>query len=141
MEDGGKDLDAAAVAFVKQVDVKAQALLIGDRVVSVGIDAGPVDGGAQHLDAQLVEQFQVLPPAVVEVDAVAERVVGLVLGVGQRLAEFGVAHPAVGLGGPLSFGPGRVEVAQVLGVQPFAALIVSAVRLGGSHGAAPQKIL
>ena len=34
MEDGGKDLDAAAVAFVEQVDVKAQALLIGDRVVS-----------------------------------------------------------------------------------------------------------
>src|SRR5699024_6100644 len=75
------------------------------------------------------------------VDAVAERIVGLVLGVGQCLAELGVAHPAVGLGGPLSFGPGRVEVAQVLGVQPLAALIVSAVRLGGSHGAAPQKIL
>ena len=140
VQDGGKHLDALGVAGVEEVHVEAQSLLVGRLVVAVGVDAGPADGGAQHLDPQLGEEVQILPPAVVEVDAPAEGVVLQIAG-GQGRVKLFAVHAAVLLQGPLLFAPGRVKVAQILGIQPLAALVVGALGLGGRHGAAPQKIL
>ena len=122
--EGDDRLDAVLVALVEEIVVELQAGFVGGRLVAVGEDAGPGDGGAEALEAHLGKEGDVLFVVVVKVDGV---VVGVVLA-----GQHAVGDPA-GVG--VVAGGDHVHDAQAL-----AALAVGALQLMGGHSAAPQEI-
>ena len=69
--DRDQRLHAVGNDRVDEVIVELQALLVGRGIITVGEDAGPVDGGAQAVHAGACQQLDVLLVGVVEVDAAA----------------------------------------------------------------------
>ena len=123
--DGDQRLDAVLLAAVEHTVVELQTLLIGFRFPAVGEDAGPVDGGAEGLEAQLGKQGDILLVVVVEIDR-------LMAGV-QTVRVDGGGHP-------LGHGVGTVG-AHIGHAGALAVHIPCALKLVGSTGAAPQEII
>ena len=122
MADGDQRLDAVLRAAVKNAVVKFQALLVGLALHASGEDAGPVDGGAEGLEAHLGEESNVLLVVVVEVD-------GLMAGI-QPVGADSSCHP---------FRAGvRAIGAQVRDTGAFAIHVPCALELVGCTGPAPQ---
>ena len=140
VQDGSEHLDAMGVAGIKQIHIKLQTCLVGLRIIAIGEDACPADGGAQHLDAQLCKQFQIFLPAVIKIDTMTERIMLQILKVCKSSLEFFIVHAAVGFLGALFLRPIGVEIPQILRIQPFAVLQKRTFCLRGCHGTAPEKV-
>ena len=125
MADGDQRLDAVLLAAVEHAVVELQTLLIGFRFPAVGEDAGPVDGGAEGLEAHLGKQGDILLVVVVKIDR-------LMAGV-QTIRVDGGGHP-------LGHGVGTVG-AHIGHAGALAVHIPCALKLVGSTGAAPQEII
>src|SRR5699024_9845728 len=90
-----------------------------------GEDAGPVDGGAEHLEPHLGKEGDVLLVVVVEVD-------GLMAGI-EPVGMDGLGHP---------FGGGVAAVGAVVGhAFALAVHVPCALKLVGGAGAAPKEII
>jgi hypothetical protein len=96
--------------------VEGQALLVGRLVVAVGEDPAPGDRQAEHREAQLGEERDVLGVAVIEIDSDELQVVG---------------------GRPLGPGTDDPPGHHVLDRQALAALVIGALQLVRGRGAAP----
>ena len=125
MGHGHQGLDAMGVAAVEDPVVEGETGLVGLGVVAVGEDAAPADGHAEHVEAHLREQRDVLLVAVVEVDAV---MVGIEL-VGIDL-EGDLARPLVGA---------AREV--VVDGRTAAVCVPGTLELVGGRGPAPEEAL
>ena len=123
--DGDQRLDAVLLAAVEHTVVELQTLLIGFRFPAVGEDAGPVDGGAEGLEAHLGKQGDVLFVVVVEIN-------GFMAGVQTVRVDDG--------GHPLGHGVGAVG-AHIGHAGALAVHIPCTLELVGSTGAAPQEII
>ena len=75
-----------------------------------------------------MKQADILFVSMVKINSPAEWIVDRIL-IGQRFLELCVVHAAVAEHGPLFLCPRRVKIPEVLGVQPFSALIIGAVGL------------
>ena len=114
-------------AGIDEVVVEGDALLVGGRLVALGEDAGPLDGGAQRPEAHLGKEGDVLLVVMIEVDRL---VVGVVL---ARQHAVGDATRGV-----------RDVVARghhVGNGHAFAALVPAALDLVRGQRAAPQEVL
>ena len=123
--DGDQRLDAVLLAAVKDLVIEFKALLVRLRLHAGGENAGPVDGGAEGLEAHLGEESNVLLVVVVEVD-------GLMAGI-QPVGADSSCHP---------FRTGvRAIGAQVRDAGAFAIHVPCALELVGCTGTAPQEII
>ncbi len=122
---GDQGLDAVGAAAVKDAVVEGKAGLVGLLVVAVGEDAAPRDGHAEHVEAHLGEEGDVLLVVVVEVDAVVVGVELVGVDVQGDLAGLlvGAAHEVV-----VDRGAAAVDVP-------------GALELVGGGGAAPEEAL
>ena len=123
--DGDQRLDAVLLAAVKNAVVKFQALLVGLALHASGEDAGPVDGGAEGLEAHLRKQSNVLFVVVVEVD-------GFMTGVQAVRVDVG--------GHPLRAGVGAVGT-HIRYAGAFAVHVPGTLELVGCTCTAPQEII
>lgn len=71
MGQGDQRLNAVLVQLVEHCIVELQALFVGDGIITVGEDAAPADAHAEHLEAHLGEQFNVVLIGMIEIDAAA----------------------------------------------------------------------
>ena len=123
--DGNQRLDAVLLAAVKDLVIEFKALLVRLGLHTGGENAGPVDGGAEGLEAHLGEESNVLLVVVVEVD-------GLMAGI-QPVGADSSCHP---------FRAGvRAIGAQVRDTGAFAIHVPCALELVGCTGTAPQEII
>ena len=122
--EGDDRLDAVLVALVEEIVVELQAGFVGGRLVAVGEDAGPGDGGAEALEAHLGKEGDVLLIMVVEVD-------GFVVGV--VFAGQNAVGDTAGMG--VVAGGDDIHDAQALAV-----FLVGAFQLVSGDRAAPQEI-
>ena len=113
-------LDAVFMALVKEVVVELQPFLVRLRVVAVREDTAPGDGGAEHLEAHLREELDVLFIVMVEINGL----------------EFQIVRRRLGRRGTLD-----AMRHDVLDIETLAVLIVRTLALVGRHCATPQKIL
>ena len=118
---GDDRLHAVFVHFVEEVIVELQACLVGLRLVPVGENAGPGDGGAEALEAHLGQEGDVLFVAVVELDAL---MVGVILAGQHAFGDF-TGHAVAACGHDVSH------------ADALAAFLPAAFQLMGSYGAAP----
>ena len=125
MADGDQRLDAVLLAAVEHAVVELQTLLIGFRFPAVGEDAGPVDGGAEGLEAHLSKEGDILFVVMIEIN-------GLVAGVQTVGTDAG--------GHPFRAGVGTVGT-HIRHAGAFAVHIPCTLELIGSAGTAPQKII
>ena len=125
MADGDQRLDAVLLAAVKNAVVKFQALLVGLALHASGEDAGPVDGGAEGLEAHLSKEGDILFVVMIEIN-------GLVAGVQTVGTDAG--------GHPFRAGVGTVGT-HIRHAGAFAVHIPCTLELIGSAGTAPQKII
>ena len=70
MREGHERLDIVGTQAVENAVVEGEAGLIGLSVVAVGEDTAPRDGHAEHIEAHLGEQRDVLLVVMVEIDTV-----------------------------------------------------------------------
>ena len=118
-------LDAVGAHAVEDAIVEGQARLVGLIVVALGVDAAPVDRGAQRLESHLGEELDVLLKTVVGVDG---PVVGIHL---PRLNAVGDA-------------PGhamRPRREHVDDGEALAVLVVRTLHLMRRNRAAPEEIV
>ena len=125
VREGHQRLDAVLGAAVEDAVVEGQARLVGLGVVAVGEDAAPGDGHAEHVEAHLGEQGDVLLVVVVEVDAVVVGIKHVRLDVDRDLARLLVAAAGEVV---IDRGPAAIDVP-------------SALELVGGRGAAPIETL
>ena len=125
MANGDQRLDAVLLAAVKDLVIEFKALLVRLGLHAGGENAGPVDRGAEGLEAHLGEESNVLLVVVVEVD-------GLMAGI-QPVGADSSRHP---------FRAGvRAIGAQVRDTGAFAIHVPCALELVGCTGTAPQEII
>ena len=125
MTDGDQRLDAVLFAAIKHAVVEFQPLLVRLGLYAGGEDAGPVDGGAEGLEAHLGEEGDVLFVVVVEIN-------GFVAGVQPVGADAG--------GHPFRAGMGAIG-AHIGHTGALAVHIPGTLKLVGGTGAAPQEII
>ena len=123
--DGHQRLNAVLLAAVKDPVVELQTLFVGLGLHAGGEDTGPVDGGAEGLEAHLGKEGNVLLVVVVEVDR-------LMAGVQPVRADGG--------GDPLGHRMGTVG-AHIRHAGTLAVHIPCTLELVGGTGAAPQKVI
>ena len=122
---GHERLDIVSAQAVEDAVVKGEAGLVGLGVVAVGEDAAPRDGHAEHVEAHLGEQRDVLLVVMVEIDAVMVGVEAVRVDVDRNLARLLVAATQ--------------EV--VVDRRTAAVNVPSALKLIGGRGAAPIETL
>ena len=88
---GHEWLDIVSAQAVEDAVVEGEAGLVGLGVVTAGEDAAPRDGHAEHVEAHLGEQRDVLLVVMVEIDAVMIGVEAVRVDVDRNLARFLVA--------------------------------------------------
>ena len=125
MRQGHERLDAVLAAAVEDAVVEREAGLVGLGVVAVGEDAAPGDGHAEHVEAHLSEQRDVLLVMMVEVDAVVIGIEHVGLDVDRDLTRLLVATAG--------------EVVVDGGASPID--VPRALELIGRSGATPIEIL
>ena len=147
MLDGDQRLDAVLLQFQKYVPVKIQTSLIGRFLHAVGVNARPGDGHAEHLEAHLGKQGNVLFVVVVEIDSLMIRIVvtrqhGPVGSLRQGLEAHHLAGVAVliDVGRIAGFRQGTGGL-HVRSGKALAALVPAAFTLVGSGSTAPEEIL
>ena len=119
--EGDHRLNVIFEQLVKERVIKPQARLIGLGVVAVWKNAGPGDGGAEALEAELRQKGNVLPKGVVEIDPL---VVGVPLS-RQRAVCDAAQHAGTAAGEDV----GHADALSVL--------IPGPLQLSGAHRAAP----
>ena len=88
---GHERLDIVSAQAVEDAIVEGEAGLVGLGVVAVGEDAAPRDGHAEHVEAHLGEQCDVLLVVMVEVDTVMIGVEAVGVDVDRNLTRLLVA--------------------------------------------------
>ena len=89
-------LNAVLVHLGKEVAVELQALLVGLGFLASGEDPGPCDGDAQHGKAHLGKQGKIFFIMMIEVDAAALGIIGIIR-VGHGGSNVCVVHGNMGL--------------------------------------------
>ena len=125
MRQGHERLDIVGAQAVEDAVVEGEAGLVGLGVVAVGEDAAPRDGHAEHVEAHLGEQRDILLVVMVEVDTVMIGVEAVGVDVDRNLARLLVAATQ--------------EV--VVDRRTAAVNVPSALKLIGGRGAAPIETL
>ena len=126
---GHQGLNAITQAGVDHLLIEPQALLVGLRLEARGEDAAPGDREAVALETQLVEQCQVLPPVVVQVNGLAAGEIGI-------LGKSPPVHLTLQYGHPVGPPGDGVHHAGT-----FAAFVATTLTLVGGGGAAPEETL
>ena len=122
---GHERLDIVSTQAVENAVVEGEAGLVGLGVVAVGEDAAPGDGHAEHVEAHLGEQRDVLLVVVVEVDAIMVGIEAIGVDVDRNLTRLLVAAAQ--------------EV--VVDGRTAAVHVPSALKLVGGGGATPIETL
>ena len=129
-------LDAVLVHLSEQVAVELQALFVRLCFLAGGEDAGPCNGNAQHGKAHLGKQLQVFFVMMVEVDAAALGIIGIIR-VGHGGSNVCVVHGNMGLV-ILHVGVGLVG-GNIGHAGAFAIHVPCALYLVRGNSAAPEK--
>ena len=129
-------LDAVLVHLSEQVAVELQALFVRLGFLAGGEDASPCNGNAQHGKAHLGKQLQVFFVMMVEVDAAALGIIGIIR-VGHGGSNVCVVHGNMGLV-ILHVGVGLVG-GNIGHAGAFAIHVPCALYLVRGNSAAPEK--
>ena len=122
---GHERLDIVSAQAVEDAIVEGEAGLVGLGVVAVGEDAAPGDGHAEHVEAHLGEQRDILLVAMVEIDAVMVGVEAVGVDVDRNLTRLLVA----------------AAQEMVVDRRTAAVHVPSALKLVGGGGATPIETL
>ena len=125
VREGHERLDVVGAQAVEDAVVEGEAGLVGLSIVAVGEDTAPGDGHAEHVEAHLGEQRDVLLIVMVEIDAVMVGVETIGVDVDRNLARLLVAAAQ--------------EV--VVDGRTAAVHVPSALKLVGGGGATPIEAL
>ena len=125
VREGHERLDVVSAQAVENAVVEGETGLVGLGVVAVGEDTAPRDGHAEHVEAHLGEQRNVLLVVMVEIDAVMVGIEAVGVDIDRDLARLLVA------------------AAQEVVVDGSAAAVhvPSALKLVGGGGATPIETL
>ena len=125
VREGHERLDVVSAQAVENAVVEGEAGLVGLGVVAVGEDTAPGDGHAEHVEAHLGEQRNVLLVVMVEIDAVMVGIEAVGVDIDRDLARLLIA------------------AAQEVVVDGSAAAVhvPSALKLVGGGGATPIETL
>ena len=129
-------LNAVLVHLGKEVAVELQALLIGLGFLAGGEDTGPCDGDAQHGKAHLGKQGKIFFIMMIEVDAAALGIIGIIR-VGHGGSNVCVVHGNMRLV-ILHVGVGLVG-GNIGHAGAFAIHVPCALYLVRGNSAAPEK--
>ena len=125
VREGHERLDVVGAQAVENAVVEGEAGLVGLSIVAVGEDTAPGDGHAEHAEAHLGEQRNVLLVVMVEIDAVMVGVETIGVDVDRNLTRLLVAAAQ--------------EV--VVDGRTAAVHVPSALKLVGGGGATPIEAL
>ena len=145
--EGHQGLDAVFMQLVEHIVVKLHTRCIGFLFQARGVQAAPVDGEPEGLEAHFTEEGDVLFVVVVEVDAlVAGVVIALEAAEGASLRGIQAEHEVrmdFAVGGLVSHLPGTFLGAPGADIgrgRPLAACVPAALKLVGGSGTAPEKV-